>query len=87
MKKRHVADIVTVLYAVRGLRDYWDIETRGGMELHPDMTFEWQGEDERGQSFLLKKKIGGAPNDRQIERVLEELLVQPPRAHGGSTQP
>ena len=29
LKNRHVADLVTVLYAVRGLRDYWDIEAKG----------------------------------------------------------
>lgn len=80
LKNRHVADLVTVLYAVRGLRDYWDIENRGSMDLRADMTFDWRWEPDREQAFLLKKRIGGQQNDRYIERVLEELLVQAPRA-------
>jgi hypothetical protein len=79
LKNRHVADLVTVLYAVRGLRDYWDIETRGAMELHEDMTFEWKPDLNRQQAYLVKKKADGQPNDRYVESVLEELLVQPPR--------
>ena len=79
LKNRHVADLVTVLYAVRGLRDYWDIETRGSMELHDDMSFEWKPNEDRQQAYLLKKRIDGQPNDRSIESVLEALLTQPPR--------
>jgi inosine-uridine preferring nucleoside hydrolase len=80
LKNRHVADLATVLYAVRGLRDYWDIETKGFMDLHPDMTFEWKFGEDRQQAFLLKKKMSGKTNDRYIESVLDELLIQPPRA-------
>lgn len=87
LKNRHVADLVTVLYAVRGLRDYWEIESRGGMELRTDMTFDWKWEPDREQSFLLKKKTGGPPNDRYIERVLEELLVQTPQAPAQTSPP
>lgn len=77
-KSRHVADLTTVLYAVRGLRDYWGIQTKGRMELHPDMTFEWKPGEDLGQAYLLKRKVDGQPNDRAIERVLDELLIQPP---------
>jgi hypothetical protein len=79
-KSRHVADIVTVLYAVRGLRDYWDIQSKGSMDLHPDMTFEWNLDADKNQSYLLKKRPDGKPNDRFIESVLNDLLVQPPRS-------
>lgn len=80
LKNRHVADIVTVLYAVRGLRDYWDIQRRGWMDLKPDMTFAWNPEGERKQAYLLKKRdADGRPNDRYIESVLDELLIQAPR--------
>jgi hypothetical protein len=77
-KSRHVADIVTTLYAVRGLRDYWDISPSGSMDLHSDMTFDWQPATDRHQSYLLKKSRDGKPNDRYIESALDELLVQPP---------
>lgn len=79
LNNRHVADLVTVLYAVRGLRDYWDMETRGAMELRADMTFDWKWEPDGDHAFLLKKKVGGQPNDRYIEHTLEDLLVQAPQ--------
>ena len=81
-KNRHVADLVTVLYAVRGLRDYWDIETKGSMDLQPDMKFAWNYDEDRGRSFLLKKKdASGKPNERYIEQALEELVVAGPRKY------
>lgn len=79
LKNRHVADLVTVLYAVRGPRDYWDIEDKGSIDLHPEMTFTWRYDRDRDHSYLLKKKdASGKPNDRYIEGVLDELLVQSP---------
>jgi hypothetical protein len=80
-KDRHVADQTTVLYAVRGLRDYWDIETKGWMDLKSDMTFTWRYEGGEGKQhrYLLKRKVDGKPNDRQIEKVIEELMMQPRR--------
>ena len=80
-KDRHVADQTTVLFAVRGLRDYWDIESKGYMDLQPDMTFTWRYENADGkrQSYLLKRKVDGKPNDREIERVIDELMLQPRR--------
>jgi hypothetical protein len=75
VRSRHVADPVTVLYAVRGLRDYWDIETRGGMDLRPDMTFQWRFDRASQQAYLKKRAPGGEPNDRHIEQVIADLLV------------
>lgn len=77
---RHVADLATVLYAVRGLRNYWDIEEKGYMLILPDMTFRWDFAIDKNQAYLLKKKIDGVPNDRYIEQVLDELLIAPPRS-------
>jgi hypothetical protein len=85
-KKRHVADIVTVLYAVRGLRDYWDIQPKGYMDIRADLTFEWKFDADKNQAYLLKKKRDGAPNDRYIESVLDELLIQPPRRQTAAPQ-
>ncbi len=78
-KDRHVADPATVLFAVRGQRDYWNLHDTGHMALNPDMTFEWKEQPNRDQAYLLKKEIDGQPNDRHIEAALEELLLQPPR--------
>lgn len=76
-KDRHVADPTTVLYAVRGLADYWDAETTGHMALEPDMTFEWKASPDSRQAYLLKKKPNGKPNDREIERAIEGLMMYP----------
>lgn len=78
LKNRHVADLASVLYAVRGLRDYWDIQTYGYMDLQPDMTFEWKRDRDKNQSFLLKKMRDGVLNDRYVESVLDALMIQPP---------
>lgn len=77
-KDRHVADLATVLYAVRGLRDCWDIETKGWMDIKPDMTFEWRVDQDKQQSFLKKKLVDGKANDRHVEAVLDALLIQRP---------
>ncbi|QOV89396.1 nucleoside hydrolase [Humisphaera borealis] len=77
-KDRHIADQTAVLYAVRGLRDYWDIEANGTMDLQPDMTFTWQPGGGK-QSYLLKRKPDGKPNDRAIEQAVEQLMMHPRR--------
>jgi inosine-uridine nucleoside N-ribohydrolase len=78
LKNRHVADLVSVLYAVRGLRDYWDIQMKGYIDLQPDMTFEWKFDKDKNQAYLLKKQRDGKPNDRYVEAVLDSLLIQSP---------
>lgn len=70
-KDRHVADLVTVLYAVRGLGDRWTLQDRGSMDLHDDMTFEWRMDRDSDQGYLLKKA-----DDRAIERELEDLILR-----------
>jgi hypothetical protein len=77
-RSRHVADLVTVLYAVRGLRDYWDLSERGWMDISPDCAFSWKADPAKQQAYLLKKQINGQPNDRMIESVLDELLLRAP---------
>jgi len=74
-KDRHVADLAAVLYAVRGLTDCWDLSAPGRMDLREDMTFAWVSDRAGRQKYLLKEES----NDRHIERVLNELLVAPPR--------
>lgn len=76
-RDRHVADLATVLFAVRGLADHWDAQP-GHMELKANMTFTWQEDGDRAQAYLLKRRIDGKPNDRQIEAVLNELLTAAP---------
>lgn len=74
-KNRHVADLATVLYAVRGLTDCWDLSAPGQMNLYPDMTFSWSFAENGRQRYLLKKP----DNDRHVEAVLNQLLIAPSR--------
>ncbi len=79
IRSRHVADLATILYAVRGLGDYWAIEDKGYMHILPNMTFKWDFSIDKGHSYLLKKKQDERPNNAYIEHVLNELLVSPPQ--------
>lgn len=72
-RDRHVADLAAVLCAVRGAADCWDLSAPGRMDLREDMTFAWIPDPAGRQRHLLKK----SGNDRQVERVLETLLVAP----------
>ena len=54
-----------------GLGERWGAETKGWMDLKPDLTFEWRYDRDPGQGYLLKK----AP-DREIEKELESLLLK-----------
>lgn len=79
VKNRHVADLAAVLYAVRGPSDYWHLSDPGSLDLHPDMTFAWKAEPSGRQRYLIKRTIDGKLNDRFVEKVLDDLLIQPPR--------
>src|SRR5262249_27007137 len=76
---RHVADQTTVLYAVRGLGDFWEAETKGYMDLQADMTFLWRYDRDRQHGYLLKKKQEGREIDRAVEEAIEALMLQLPR--------
>jgi len=80
IRNHHVADLATVLFAVRGPRECWDVESKGYMDLQPDMKFEWKFDQDKNQSYLLKKMTDGKPNDAYVESVLDKLLLQPPAA-------
>jgi hypothetical protein len=76
---RHVADIATVLAAVRGPGPLWTVEDHGWMDLQRDMTFTWRYADGGGRHHAYLRKQ--AP-DRQVEGVLEELLSSAPKPGG-----
>lgn len=74
VRDRHVADLVTVLVAVRGLGGLWDVQGTGSMVLARDMTFTWDPAGTRPQAYLRKR----AP-DAEVEAALNDLLLQAPR--------
>jgi len=78
-RDRHVADPASVLFAVRGPRDCWDLSAPGAMDLGPDAKFQWRYDAAGRQRFLRKKIVDGKPNNAHVERTLDELMTQAPR--------
>ncbi len=76
-KNRHVADLATILYAVHGLTDCWNISAPGHMELKEDMTFTWTEQADGKHRHLLKKQVNGQTNDWHVETTLNALLIHP----------
>jgi hypothetical protein len=83
-KDRHLADPTTVLFAIRGLRDHWDVHATGHMDLHADLTFDWVDGPATNQAYLLKRTVDGKPNDRYIEQICEELMLAAPKTPGAA---
>jgi inosine-uridine nucleoside N-ribohydrolase len=70
----HTAEPCTVLYAVRGLRDYWAMSPDGRLNLRDDCSFAWTDDPEGNQRYVLEKM------DRsQLGELMEMLMAQPPR--------
>lgn len=78
-RSRHVADLVAVLYAVRGLRDYWNLSETGWIDIASDCAFTWKTDPSKQQAYLIKKQVNGQPNDRYVERTLDDLLLVQPK--------
>lgn len=81
VRAHHCADLTAVLYAVRGLRDYWDIETRGYLHFIGDRcALEWRRDSDKNQAYLIPK--GGwktYTNKTEIIKTLDTLLAQAPK--------
>ena len=68
-------DQTAVLYAVRGLRDYWRAETTGSNVVHADGSNEWRPEPDRDHAYLIE-----AMSREDLARIIEDLMVAPPPA-------
>lgn len=73
LNNRESWDHTAVLYAVRGLRDYWDIGTGGYLHVNQDGSNEWRTTEEVQHSYLIEKM---APAD--LARIIEDLMLKPP---------
>lgn len=82
----HTADPSAVLYAVRGLSDYFDISSEGRINIADDCSFTWLSISGGNQRYLIQKMDRG-----QMGRIMEDLMVAPPASrviwigndHGG----
>lgn len=76
-------DQTSVLYAVRGLRDYWTAHTTGRNYVRADGSNEWRAEPEAEigrtadgsweHAYLIEKM----PRE-ELARIIEDLMVTPP---------
>lgn len=71
---RYSWDQTAVLYAVRGLRDYWQIEENGLIEVRSSDGYNWWRTDvDKDHEYLLPQM----PN-AQLGKIIEDLMVQSP---------
>ena len=73
----HTADPSTVLYAVRGCRDYFTVQP-GRMLLEADCSFRWDAGQSSNQSYLVQRIDRG-----QMGALLERLICAPPGKPAG----
>jgi hypothetical protein len=75
-KDHHCADIAAVLYAARGLSNYWKLQDKGSVNfIGDDSKFQWVEAPDKDQAYLLRDMPPA-----EIQELLEDLMIQPPRA-------
>jgi len=67
-------DQTAVLYAVRGLADYWDAVTTGHCHVEPDGRNAWRAEPDKPHAYLKTKM-----DPKDLARIIEDLMVRPPK--------
>jgi hypothetical protein len=79
-KDRHVADQTTVLFAMRGTGEFWDVHSQGFMDLQENMKFQWRLEPDKEQAYLTKRTVDGKTFDREVEAVIDGLMLAEPQS-------
>ncbi len=74
IKPHNSYDQTSVLFAVRGARDWWHVRSQGHLRVRLDGENEWRSEPDRDHSYLEEK----APPE-EVARVIEELMLYEPR--------
>jgi inosine-uridine nucleoside N-ribohydrolase len=79
LNNRQSWDQTAVLYAVRGLdsglADYWDVRSKGSLQVNQDGSNVWRESPDKAHSYLVKKMPPA-----EIAAIIEELMLQPPLA-------
>jgi inosine-uridine nucleoside N-ribohydrolase len=71
--KRYSWDQTVVLFAVRGLADYWKIETGGRVIVENSGRNRWDDSVDQGHAYLKSRMPA-----RHLANLIEELMIQPP---------
>jgi hypothetical protein len=66
-------DQTAVLYAVRGLKNYWQASPRGKNQVFQDASNEWKAEKDGGHRYLIQ-----AMPPTELAKIIDSLMVQPP---------
>lgn len=74
LKNRQSWDQTAVLYAVRGLGDYWDICSEGRLHCNEDGSNEWRATPDRKHAYLVEKM-----DPTGVAAVIDELMLRRPR--------
>lgn len=84
LKDREAWDLTAVLFAVRGARDYWKLSETGLCLMHARVSHghnEWVPTPLKQHRFLVE-----AMPPAEVGKVLEELLIAPPRSRAAGGQ-
>jgi len=75
---RYSWDQTAVLFAVRGLRDYWDVNDDGYIEVRATDGYNWwRTDDDKDHAYLLFRTPASQIKD-SLGDLIEDLMVQPP---------
>jgi len=77
LKNRQSWDQTAVFFAVRGLdgglADYWDVRSKGHLQVNEDGSNVWRDSPDKMHSYLVKKM-----RPEKIATIIEELMLRPP---------
>jgi len=73
LRNRQSWDQTAVLYAVRGLDDYWDVVAKGHLHVNEDGSNAWRTSPDKNHAYLVRKK-----DPKKIAAVIEELMLRRP---------
>jgi len=71
-KNRHSWDETAVLFAVRGLKDYWTMKS-GTLKIADDGKNAWSAEG-KNHFYLVAKKPA-----EEMKKIIEDMMVAPPK--------
>lgn len=69
----HTADPSAVLFAVRGLDDYWDISKPGHLHIKEDCSFIWKENPAGKHRYIIQKM-----DRKELGNIMETLMIMPP---------
>ncbi|HOA60812.1 MAG: nucleoside hydrolase [Verrucomicrobia bacterium] len=78
LKDREAWDLTAVLYAVRGASNYWTLSEPGFCLMHARVTHgynEWIPTPQKQHRYLVE-----AMPPEQVGKLIEDLIVEPPRS-------